>query len=509
MGKINLSAVLPISVLDDVIPAFEAVSGQTIKVALVDTQGVVYYGEAPADRLNCAAAVIRVNNEVIAQVDAFASTPDTPTTTAAAFLAATLSHLATETWRQRQFADEVLARYDELNLIYGLGTSFVQGISREDLFRSVLDETNQILHADAGIIYSWDATVADIVPVSFFGAQFEVGAWNSHVREVALNTLNAYEDAQLFDADRIVCAPLRYNDQLLGALVLVYESGDKVFRASDINLLTTLAQNTSLFIYAVRLMNELARRNTEIETALNELKQARDQLSRSERLSIIGQTVAGLFHDMKKPLSNAMGYAGLLQEESLSFEERHLFAGQIVKFVRVFSDMTQEILDYVQGDETVRKVQMRVQDIMDQVSSMLMPPGLEQPVKIIMNYDAVGDILVNVDPRFVRVFQNLVNNSIDAIEVNGGSQVEISAQTDADKVRFSITDDGPGVPAHIVNAIFDPFFTHGKAGGTGLGLAIVSRMVTVHGGEIHYEPAPGHGARFVFTLPTNGHAGSD
>ncbi|MBI5671247.1 MAG: GAF domain-containing sensor histidine kinase [Chloroflexi bacterium] len=490
MGKINLSTLLPIPVLDDIIPAFERSAGTIFTVVIADTDGQVYYGLLPPEQPHCAFAPIILNHEEIGRVGVYAAHANVPVIPAAEFLARVLSQLALETWRRQQLTDELLERYDELNLIYDLGTSFVQGVSQEVLFKTVLDETNRILRADAGVIYSWDAAKSNITPVSFFGHQFAVGAWNSRVHELALNTLSAYEEAQLFDSERVLCAPLRYNDILLGALVLVYEGDGKTFKANDMNLLTALAHNTALFIYAVRLMDEL--------------KQTRDQLSRAERLSIIGQTVGSLVHDMRKPLSNAMGYAGLLQEENITFEERYQFAGQIIKYVRVFSDMAQEILDYISGDEKLRKAPVRVDDIMDQVSDLLMPPGLEQPVKIIMNYDRARGLFINVDrQRFVRVFQNLVNNSIDAIEISGGSKVEISADREDHYVRFSVTDDGPGVPPQSVHKIFEPGFSEGKPRGTGLGLAIVSRMVTVHGGEIRYESAPGQGARFVFRVPLN------
>lgn len=490
MGKINLSTILPIPVLDDIIPAFENLAGKTITIVVADASGHVHYGTSGLEQSNCVFAPIVLNNQDIGRVGVYGHHSTVPSVTAAEFLARTLSQLALETWRRQQLADEVLERYDELNLIYDLGTSFVQGVSQEQLFKTVLDETNRIIRADAGVIYSWDAAQSNITPVSFFGQQFEVGAWNSRVHELALNTLNAYEEAQLFDSEKVLCAPLRYNDKLLGALVLVYEADDKTFKANDMNLLTALAHNTALFIYAVRLVDEL--------------KQTRDQLSRAERLSIIGQTVGSLVHDMRKPLSNAMGYAGLLQEESISFPERYQFAGQIIKYVRVFSDMAQEILDYISGDEKLRKAPVRVDDIMDQVSDLLMPPGLEQPVKIVMNYEQARGSFINVDrQRFVRVFQNLVNNSIDAIEISGGSKVEISAEADDHYVRFSVTDDGPGVPPQNVSKIFEPGFSEGKPRGTGLGLAIVNRMVRVHGGEIRYESAPGQGARFVFRVPLN------
>ena len=103
--------------------------------------------------------------------------------------------------------------------------------------------------------------------------------------------------------------------------------------------------------------------------------------------------------------------------------------------------------------------------------------------------------------RFARVFQNLVNNAVDAVEEHGGTHVIVEALPTPDgMIRFSIADDGPGVPPEMVEKIFEPFIT-GKAHGTGLGLPIVSRMITRHGGSIHYETSPEGGACFVFTVP--------
>lgn len=500
MGKITLRMILPQAVLDDLIPAFEASTGAGAIIA--DEHGNVYYGKIDADLPCCALAPIHANHEHIGQVALYADTAHEMMPPAAEFLARSLSHLATEIWRRQQLSDEVLARYDELNLIYELGTSFIQGVSREQIFAHVLLETNRIVQADAGVIYSWNAQQNSMAPVSHFGDQFDASFWNGRVHELALSTLYAYEEAQLFDSEKVICAPLRYNDQLLGALVLLHEAEDKTFKANELNLLTTLTQNTSLFIYAIELMAELSERNTQLENALKDLQAARDKLHRTERLSIIGQTVGSLVHDMRNPLSNVMGYAGMLQDEYVSYEDRRMFAGQIVKYAHEFSDMAQEILDYIQGDETLRKAPTLVDIIMQEVWDKLMPPGLEQPIRITLNYDSARGYKINVDRfRFVRVFQNLVNNSIDAIENSGGSQVEIAAEADTDGIRFTITDDGPGIPEQIINTIFEPGFTHGKARGTGLGLAIVQRMVAFHGGQISYQAAPGGGARFIFTVP--------
>jgi signal transduction histidine kinase len=251
-----------------------------------------------------------------------------------------------------------------------------------------------------------------------------------------------------------------------------------------------------------RLVAKLAHEKAELEKTLTELQATKDKLSQNERLSIVGQTVGSLIHDMRKPLSNVMGYAGLLQETDLTHEERFEFAGQIIKYIEVFSAMAQEVLDYTSGDAGVNKSITTVDKFMKYVADLLNPPGLARDTKIIINYDAARDCLVNVDAqRFVRVFQNLVNNAVDAIETQGGSQVELRVEPVGNMIRFIVEDDGPGVPQKIIDSLFQPFVTMGKSNGTGLGLAIVDRMVMAHGGKIRYETAPTGGARFVFAIP--------
>ena len=504
MAKPNLSVLLPVTILDDLIPSFEGMFSRQDMTVIVDSDGEYHYGSLN-DNQNCDLwSAIMVDHEEVGKVGLLgdADSEKSKLTQALQHLGMTLSYLATETWRRHQLADEVLERYDELNLIYGLGMNFVQGMAQNAILENVLVETNRILNADAGAMYAWQSEELILSPVSYFGEKSTADFWEGRVREVALSTLYAYQQAQLFNNDKLICAPLRYNDELLGSLVLVYEQGDATFKANDVNLVTTLMQNTALFIYAARLIDRLARRTVELETTLTELQATKDKLSQAERLSIIGQTVGTLVHDMRKPLSNVMGYAGLLQETDLTFDERYQFAGQIIKYVEAFSSMAQEILDYIAGDQKLQKSPVKVADYMSLVADMLVPPGLDRSVKIQVRTDDLGDYMVNIDgQRFMRVFQNLVNNAVDAIENKGGTQVEISAKPVENVIRFAVSDDGPGVPPVIASTLFEPFVTMDKPHGTGLGLAIVDRMLELHDGSIHYETSSSGGASFVFTIP--------
>lgn len=502
MTKPSLKVILPVSVLRDTILPFEEMFGLKDAVAILNPDGTFYYGLNVAARQPDFQEKLEVDHESVGFVALFVDSSEAILPKAVHYLALTLSRLATEVWRRQMMSDEVLERYDELNLIYEIGNRFVQGKAQNEIIKGVLDDTNRIIQADAGVIYIWNAAQSTIIPVDYFGTKSNPDFWGGRMRELALSTLYAYEEAQLFDADKVICAPLRYNDEMLGALVLFYEHENLSFKASDVNLLTTLTHNTALFIYAARLLEQLAHEKSQLESTLKELQATKDKLSQAERLGIIGQTVSTLVHDMRKPLNNVMGYASLLQETDLTQQERSDFAEQIVKYVMLFSSMMEEILEYVAGNEKVQKTTVGVEEYMADVRDTLMPPGLELPVKIIVNSAPAHGYIMNIDrQRFSRVFQNLVNNAIDAIEGKGGSQIAIDVTPKENMLEFVITDDGPGVPAEIADSLFQPFVTLGKSHGTGLGLAIVDRMVSIHGGKIRYEPVPTGGARFVFSVP--------
>jgi signal transduction histidine kinase len=497
----GLQDYLPQQTLHDVITSFEVAFGQANSVVVLDAAEQLYY--CPTDNLpdHLQYKPIVVDHQVIGKVG-LSPAAAADVQPLLDHLVMTLSHLALETWRQRQLSGEALERYEELNLVYDLGAILSQALPLEKVMEAVLVAINNIIQAEAGAVYVWDEDKSTLVPASFLPENTAPEFWMGRVRELALSTLYAYEDAQIFDADQVLCAPLRHDEERLGALVLLYKHKGQSFNANDVRLLNTLTHHTALFIHAARLLAQLRNRTNDLERTLKELQSTRDKLSRAERLSLIGQTMGSLVHDMKNPLAIILGYAGILQEENVTYEERKSFAGQIITYVEMFSSMSQEILDYTLGDESVKKTAMLLETFLKQIKDLLLPPGLVRPVAILIKNDTPAGTLVTIDAqRFSRVFQNLVNNAVDAIEGKGGTQVVVRAEQVEDTIQFSVTDDGPGVPPDIVETMFEPFVTFGKQHGTGLGLAIVDHIVSIHGGNIRYETSPEGGARFIFSVP--------
>ena len=103
-----------------------------------------------------------------------------------------------------------------------------------------------------------------------------------------------------------------------------------------------------------------------------------------------------------------------------------------------------------------------------------------------------------------QVWTNIIDNAIDAMEVNGKGELHITTRRDNTCVEVSIADNGPGIPETIQNRIFEPFFTTKQIGkGTGLGLDVVRRIVDQHAGSLKLESQPGRTA-FIISFPING-----
>lgn len=122
-------------------------------------------------------------------------------------------------------------------------------------------------------------------------------------------------------------------------------------------------------------------------------------------------------------------------------------------------------------------------------------------VELVEDYDTTLPPVMAFVGELNQVWTNLIDNALDAMEVNKKGKLEIKTQRDKDLVRVFITDDGPGVPEEIQSQIFDPFFTTKEIGkGTGLGLDVVKRIANQHNGDVKLQSVPGR-TTFVLSFP--------
>lgn len=125
-------------------------------------------------------------------------------------------------------------------------------------------------------------------------------------------------------------------------------------------------------------------------------------------------------------------------------------------------------------------------------------------VEVVEHYNTSLPLVKAYVGELNQVWTNLMDNALDAMEVNKKGTLEIKTERDKEFVKVSVIDNGPGIPADIKSRIFDPFFTTKEIGkGTGLGLDVVMRIVNQHKGSIKLNSVPGR-TEFIVCFPIDG-----
>ncbi|MCK4839624.1 MAG: PAS domain S-box protein [Desulfobulbaceae bacterium] len=238
--------------------------------------------------------------------------------------------------------------------------------------------------------------------------------------------------------------------------------------------------------------------------------QTEKELLKVIKLESVGVLAGGIAHDFNNILAAILGNINLaLFDVDLKDETKKLLSEAEKATLRA-KDLTQQLLTFAKGGEPVKKVSSLEDVIKDSANFVL------HGDKVACSYDVPEDLwLVDIDRgQISQVVQNIVLNASHAMPEGGTVKVtceNVSPGDDPDVlflqersfVKLCIQDSGIGIPANIVEKIFDPYFTS-KDGGSGLGLAITQSIINKHNGHIRVKSSPGVGSTFTIYLPASG-----
>ncbi|MEO5535394.1 MAG: PAS domain S-box protein [Pseudolysinimonas sp.] len=222
-----------------------------------------------------------------------------------------------------------------------------------------------------------------------------------------------------------------------------------------------------------------------------------DELAfRDQRMESIGTLASGISHDLNNVLTPLMLSTQLLADGETDPNRTRILTGMQATIERGAA-MIRQVLTFARGVEGVRetvdiaKVTRRFEDF----CADILPKNLAVSVK------SEDDLWVLGDPtQLLQVLMNLATNARDAMPEGG--HLRLTAARAGDLVVIEVADDGPGMPAAVVERIFEPFFTtKGIGHGTGLGLAVSQAIARTHGGSLEVSSSPGHGTTFRMELP--------
>ena len=232
-------------------------------------------------------------------------------------------------------------------------------------------------------------------------------------------------------------------------------------------------------------------------------KMLQEQLIQSEKMSAIGQLVSGVAHELNNPLAGISAFAQLLLAEKRFPPDQRTAAETIYSEARRASRIVQNLLTFARQHKA-EKGPAAINQVLDDTLELRGYELRVRGIDVRREYDEALPDTMGDAHQLQQVFLNLITNAEQAMERAEGRHHRLTVRTrrSGDAIRIEIEDSGSGVPANLLERIFNPFFTTKPTGhGTGLGLSISLGIVREHEGRIWAENAPQGGARFVVELP--------
>jgi two-component system, NtrC family, sensor kinase len=285
---------------------------------------------------------------------------------------------------------------------------------------------------------------------------------------------------------------------------------------------------------------ELLKTNENLNSAMDELKDAQIQLVDAEKMASLGQLTAGIAHEINNPINFVKSNIGPLQmdiDDLISIIDAYQPVHEIpvdeipdkLKEVKRLKDkididyLKNEVENLVSGirdgaERTVEIVKgLRTFSRLDEgeIKTVNIYEGLDSTIvllrnmlneNIIIEKDYQADGVIECFPgKLNQVFMNIIGNAIHAIKLKGDrtekNYIRIFSKVVDGMLELHIKDTGVGMPDEVRRKIFDPFFTTKEVGeGTGLGLSIVYKIIFMHFGKIDVQSSPGNGAEFIISL---------
>ncbi|SOD96710.1 sensor histidine kinase [Caenispirillum bisanense] len=247
---------------------------------------------------------------------------------------------------------------------------------------------------------------------------------------------------------------------------------------------------------------QLTAEMVERERVQADLRQAQDNLVHASRLAAIGQLAAGVTHELNQPLTAMRAYADnariLLARDRLTEVEQNL--GRIGDLIDRVADISGRLKRFASRTRAER-TPVRLDDVL-RTSVELVEVGSRLPDLAIVNGAAGTDLCVLGERvRLEQVFINLLRNAVEALEDSPLKRVTIGLHVEADTVRVTVADTGPGLTEEGLAHLAEPFFSSKRPGeGIGLGLSISNGIVNDFGGTLTAENRPEGGALFTVRL---------
>lgn len=415
---------------------------------------------------------------------------------------------------KKQAEDEIRRRNRELNALNAMAVIATQSFDLDEILNLTLRQVISLLGAETGSIYLADITgktfrrragwgQRSAERARFAEAQFPDGFGDLVTRsrtEVITPEYLPHLPAvvtEFIRADGLsswIWVLLWSKDCPIGIMGISSREA-REYTTNDENLLVAIGRQLATTIEKVRLYEETCR-------AYEDLTRTQEQLLQSEKMSAVGQLIAGVAHELNNPLTAILGYAQLLESEGLS-ERAADFVSKLFKQAQRTHRVVQNLLSFARQRKP-QKEQVDISKVLDETLALRDYDLKVNDIQLVREASP-GVPAVTADPhQLEQVFLNIINNAVDAmLEAGPGGTLKVRVFGKDGQVHVEFHDTGKGIKEPT--RIFDPFYTTKNVGkGTGLGLSICYGIIKEHGGDISARNPQEGGAVVEVWLPSTG-----
>jgi PAS domain S-box-containing protein len=395
---------------------------------------------------------------------------------------------------KKRSEDEMRRRNRELNALNAMAVIATQSFDLDEILNLTLRQVVSLFGAETGSVYLAAGAEGTYRRRAGWGPRSE-----ARVRMAEVNFPEGWGDLVMRSRAEVVtqdflphlppaviefaCADrlpywiwvlLWSKDKTIGIMGIASKE-NRHYSSNDENLLVAISRQLATTIEKVQLYEETCR-------AYEDLRRTQEQLLQSEKMSAVGQLIAGVAHELNNPLTAILGYAQLLEGAALDRRSAD-YVRKLYKQAQRTHRVVQNLLSFARQ----RKAQKTEVDLRKVLEETLTLREYDLKVNnVTLERDVPEDLpSVVADPhQLEQVFLNIINNALDAmLEGSGSGVLKVRALRKDNFVCVVFDDSGPGIKDP--SRIFDPFYTTKSVGkGTGLGLSICYGIVKEHGGEI-------------------------
>lgn len=404
--------------------------------------------------------------------------------------------------------DQLQNQANQLTYLNEVGSVLTRSLDLEHVLRVIIDGVNALLETERTSVFLIDSETNELVlrysnegdadirlPAPWQGIAGWVAAHDvpalvndtlrdpRHLRQIALET--GYE------AHSILCVPLKVEGQVIGVIEVLNKTGGEQFNHRHQTLLIELTKWAAIALHNARLFDERI--------------QAYQHLATEQQRRINAETrgaMAAIVLDMAHTMNNIIGAIRVwaLQLENVSLTSPQAVLSKYQAELHHIRQNAEEGLKLISTmTDPLKEVSLTPTDVHACLEAAIRSCWWPENIMFFKNFQADVPLVKANEERLEAVFHNLLSNAIQVLVEQGGV-IQVSTRlTRAGQVEIAIADDGPGIPLHLQEHIFNPGVS-GKAGGLGLGLWLVETFVHQFEGQVSFTSSADKGATFMVTL---------